>query len=84
MANTATTTTASSVTPVDPNAHLKTMPKRVERPRHVINFKAPDDDTQVTFTQVDGKTCVKTATFSKIIEKVTATVPCIGMRRLSD
>jgi hypothetical protein len=55
------------------------MPKRVERARHVINFKAPDDDTHVTFTTVDGKTSVKTATFSKIIEKMTATVPCIGM-----
>lgn len=56
------------------------MPKRVERPRHVIDFKAPDTEPYVTFTMTEGsRKMVKTATFSKIIEKMTANVPLVDL-----
>jgi hypothetical protein len=60
-------------------SHLKTMPKRLDKPKHLIDFKSPDDDAHVTFTVVEGRKMVRTATFSKIIEKMTTNAPAIGI-----
>lgn len=61
----------------------KTIPIKVEKARHhVIDFTLPDSEEYITFSD-ENKRIVKTACFSKIIEKMTANVPLIGMPIIS-
>lgn len=67
------------LSPYSQPRNRKTIPVKVEKARHhIIDFTLPDSEEYITFSD-ENKRVVKTACFSKIIEKMTANVPLIGI-----